>query len=165
MAKEAKQPAKAVDSSAGKNIALFWVMVFSGLGLVFAPPTMLILIVGMIPSLVAILLKTERTGALAAMLAFNLAGIIPVIGILWERGQTFREAFKLLSDVYMWLSMFGGAGIAVFLAWAVPIVVFSAYELQAKANIAKLEKQRSKLVEEWGGQFVTDMKEYSQAGR
>ncbi len=119
----------------------------------------------MIPSLVAILLKTERTGTLAAMLAFNLAGIIPVIGILWERGQNFQEAFKLLSDVYMWLAMFGGAGIAVFLAWAVPIVVFAAYELQAKANIVKLEKQRSKLVEEWGGQFVTDVKEYSQVGR
>jgi cell division protein FtsB len=61
----------------------------------------------------------------------------------------------------MWLAMFGGAGLAVFLSWAVPIVVFSASELQAKAMIAKLQKRRMKLVEEWGGQFVADMKDSS----
>jgi hypothetical protein len=61
----------------------------------------------------------------------------------------------------MWLAMLGGAGIAVFLAWAIPIVVFAAYELQARTSLSRLEKQRSKLVEEWGGQFVSDMKEFS----
>tara|TARA_R100000005_G_scaffold95313_1_gene76327 strand:+ start:1957 stop:2451 length:495 start_codon:yes stop_codon:yes gene_type:complete len=161
MAKQKKQPVKMAENRVGQGIALFWVMVFSGLGIVFIPPTMMILFAGLIPSLVAILLNTGRIGSIATMLAFNLAGIIPVIGILWDRGQTFNEAFRMLTDVYMWLAMFGGAGLAVFLSWAVPIVVFSASELQAKAMIAKLQKRRMKLVEEWGGQFVADMKDSS----
>jgi len=141
---------------------MFWILILSGLGIVFIPPTMLVLIAGMIPSFVALLLNTDRTAGLAAMLAFNLAGVIPVIGILWERGQTFHEAFRILSDVYMWLAMLGGAGIAVFLAWAIPIVVFAAYDLQAKATLVRLQKQRSKLIEEWGGQFVSDVKDLDQ---
>lgn len=160
-AEKANKSAKATESNIGQSIALFWVLILSGLGIVFIPPTMLVLIAGMIPSFVALLLNTDRSGSLAAMIAFNLAGVIPVIGILWERGQTFHQAFKILSDVYMWLAMLGGAGIAVFLAWAVPIVVFAAYELQARTNLTKLEKQRTKLIEEWGGQLVSDMKEAS----
>jgi hypothetical protein len=160
-AAKASSPAQGTESKAGGGLALFWILILSGLGIVFVPPTMLVLIAGMIPSFVALLLNTERGCNLAAMLAFNLAGVIPVIGILWERGQTFHEAFKILSDVYMWLAMLGGAGIAVFLAWAIPIVVFAAYELQARTSLSRLEKQRSKLVEEWGGQFVSDMKEFS----
>ena len=162
---KANKPAKESGGNVGQNIALFWVLVLSGLGIVFVPPTMLVLIAGMIPSFVAMLLNTERSGSLAAMIAFNLAGVIPVVGVLWERGQTFHQAFKILSDVYMWLAMLGGAGVAVFLAWSVPVVVFAAYELQARASLNKLQKQRAKLVEEWGGQFVSDMKELSNSKR
>ncbi|MBO0333442.1 hypothetical protein J0X12_07450 [Sneathiella sp. CAU 1612] len=158
----AKKSQKGADSSSNQSFAMFWILILSGLGIVFIPPTMLVLIAGMIPSFVALLLNTDRTAGLAAMLAFNLAGVIPVIGILWERGQTFHEAFRILSDVYMWLAMLGGAGIAVFLAWAIPIVVFAAYDLQAKATLVRLQKQRSKLIEEWGGQFVSDVKDLDQ---
>ncbi len=168
MAKEAenaKKSANGTESNVGQNIALFWVLILSGLGIVFVPPTMLILIAGMIPSFVALLLNTDRSGSLAAMLAFNLAGVITVIGILRERRQTYQEAIKILADVYMWLAMLSGAGVAVFLAWAVPVVVFSTYELQARASLARLQKQRTKLIEEWGGQFVSDMKETSQRPR
>ena len=164
-ADKANKSAMATENNVGQNIALFWLLVLSGLGIVFIPPTMLVLIAGMIPSFVALLLNTDRGGSLAAMLAFNLAGVIPVIGILWERGQTFHQAFKILSDVYMWLAMLGGAGIAVFLAWAVPVVVLAAYELQARTSLNRLQKQRTKLIEEWGGQFVSDMKEVSDSQR
>ncbi len=146
----------------GQNFIIVWILVLSGLGIVFVPPTMLVLIAGMIPSFVALLLPNDRPGGPAAMMAFNLAGVIPVIGILWERGQTFHEAFKILSDVYMWLAMLSGAGLAVFLAWGVPIVVFAVYEMQAKATLGRLQKQRAKLIEEWGGQFVTDVKDLEQ---
>lgn len=121
------------------------------------PPTMLVLLSGMIPSIFAALLNAQRTGGnLAAMIALNLAGVIPVIGILWQRGQTFAEAFRILSDVYMWLAMFGGAGIAAFLTWAVPSFVLAYYEVQAKSNVRKLQKQRDHLIEEWGGQLIED---------
>lgn len=67
-------------------------------------------------------------------------------------GGTFHEAFILLVDVYMWLAMFGGAGIATFLTWSVPVCVYAIYDVQAKSSVRKLLKQQRKLVEEWGAQ-------------
>ncbi|WP_025899254.1 hypothetical protein [Sneathiella glossodoripedis] len=130
-----------------------------GLGAVFVPPTVIILGVGMVPTFVARFANPNRVrGTVAAMAAFNLAGIVPVLGILYDRGHTIEQAFRLLSDVYMWLMMYGGAGMAAFLLWGVPLVVQGGYEMQARQYIKRLEKRRSRMIEEWGGQIVADAK-------
>ncbi|TNE41342.1 MAG: hypothetical protein EP348_01065 [Alphaproteobacteria bacterium] len=158
----AKDKKNGKEGAAGSRIGAtaIPVMIFIAVGLVFYPPSMLVLLAGMIPSIVALVLQTNRGSSLASMIAFNLAGVIPVVGLLWERGQNFQNAFAILSDVYMWLTMFGGAGLAMFLDWAVPICVYALYDLQAKAVISRLKGQRQKLIEEWGGQFAADIGEY-----
>lgn len=144
---------------AGHKKPVFWVLVFIGCGTALFPPTLLVLLSGMIPSIVAALLNTSRIGGnLASMIALNLSGVIPVLGILWQRGHNFDEAFLILSDPYMWLAMFGGAAIATFLSWGVPIFVFAVYEVKAKAAARKLMRQRGKLLEEWGDQLAEDAK-------
>ncbi|MBE7637951.1 hypothetical protein GUA87_13925 [Sneathiella sp. P13V-1] len=134
-------------------------LIFLGVGAVVAPPTIIVLTVGMIPSIVATFVNPSRVkGSIAAMTALNLAGVVPVIGFLWERGHTIDQAMRLLTDVFMWLLMFGGAGIAAFLLWGVPIVVQGVYEVQARHLVGKLEKRRMKMIEEWGGRIVEDSK-------
>lgn len=152
MAKKKQQPQKQMGTH---RKPVFWISIFVALGAVFFPPTMLVLLSGMIPSIVAALLNTRRGNSnLPAMIALNLAGVIPVLGILWQRGGSFDQAFYLLADAYMWLAMFGGAGIAMFLTWSVPVCVYAIYDVQAKSSVRKLLKQRQKLVEEWGNQVA-----------
>ncbi len=151
--------AKAKTRGNANTKPLFPMMIFIGVCSVVAPPTMLVLGCGMVPSVVATFLNTSKVkGSIAAMFAFNLAGVIPVLGYLWQRGHTFDQAARLLTDVYMWLLMFGSAGIAAFLLWGVPIVVQAGYEVQARQVIKRLERRRSKLIEEWGGQIIEDAK-------
>ena len=134
-------------------------LIFLGVGAVVVPPTIIVLAVGMIPSIVATFVNPGRVkGSIAAMTALNLAGVVPVIGFLWERGHTIDNALRLLADVFMWLLMFGGAGVAAFLLWGVPIVVQGVYEVQSRRMIGKLEKRRMKMIEEWGGRIVEDSK-------
>ena len=134
-------------------------MIFVGLGSVFAPPTIIILGVGLIPTFVSRFANPNRVrGTVAAMAALNLAGVIPVLGLLYDGGHTIEHAFMLLSDVYMWLLMYGGAGLAGFLLWGVPIVVQGGYEIQARQYVKRLDKRRSRMIEEWGGQIVEDAK-------
>jgi len=134
-------------------------LIFIGVCSVVAPPTMIILAGGMVPSIVATLLNPARIkGSLAAMAALNLAGVIPVLGFLWERGHTIDQAVRLLLDPFMWLFMFGGAGFAAFLLWGVPIVVQAFYEVKARQAINRYGKRRAKLIEEWGGQIIDDSK-------
>ncbi|MEP3247209.1 MAG: hypothetical protein ABJN40_10250 [Sneathiella sp.] len=150
--------AKAKKNKGGKP-SLFPMMVFIGVCSVVAPPTMLVIACGMIPSVVATFLNTSKVkGSIAAMFAFNLAGVLPVLGYLWERGHTIDQAIRLLTDVFMWLLMFGSAGIAAFLLWGVPIVVQAFYEVQARQVVKRLERRRTKLIEEWGGQIIEDAK-------
>jgi len=156
MAKAKNKAAKPAQKT-GHAAPVFWILVFTGLGIVLFPPTMLVLLSGMIPSIIAALMNTSRIGGnLPAMIALNLAGVVPVVGILWERGHNFNQAFVLLSDVYMWLPMFGGAGIAAFLSWGVPVCIYAAYEVQANSAAKRLLKQRGKLAQEWGGQLIQD---------
>jgi len=132
-------------------------LIFIGAGSVFMPSVIIILGVGMIPTLVARFANPSRIrGTIASMAAFNLAGVIPVIGILWQNGHTIDAALTLLTDVYMWLLMYGGAGVAGFLLWGVPIAVQAIYEVQAQQYVKRLEKRRAKMIEEWGGQIIED---------
>jgi len=141
-------------------------LVFIALGSVFAPPTIIVLAVGMIPSIIARFANPARVpGTIASMIALNLAGVIPALGFLWERGHTIDQALDLLSDPYMWLMMYGGAGVAAFLLWGVPTVVLAFYEVQAKQHIKRLEKRRSKMIEEWGAQIIEDSKIQPSAGK
>lgn len=139
--------------------ATFPLLIFIGVCSVVAPPTMIILTVGMIPSVVATFINPSRVkGSIASMTALNLAGVLPVVGFLWQRGHTIDQALNLLTDIFMWLLMFGGAGIATFLLWGVPLVVQAFYEVQAGQLIKRLERRRTKLIEEWGGQIIDDSK-------
>jgi len=129
------------------------------LGSVFAPPTVIILGIGLVPTFVARFANPNRIkGTVAAMTALNLAGVIPVLGMLYQKGHTIERAFTLLGDVYIWLLLYGGAGLAAFLLWGVPIVVQGGYEIQARQYVKRLEKRRSRLIEEWGGQIIEDSK-------
>lgn len=129
------------------------------LGSVFVPPTVIILGVGLVPTFVARFVNPNRIkGTVAAMTAFNLAGVVPVLGMLYQKGHTIEQAFSLLSDVYVWLLLYGGAGLAAFLLWGVPIAVQAGYEVQARTSVKRLEKRRSSLIEEWGGQIIEDSK-------
>ncbi|MFT6556878.1 hypothetical protein [Sneathiella sp.] len=151
--------AKSKSKGAGRSASLFPLMVFIGVCSVVAPPTMLVLACGMIPSVIAIFLNTSKVrGSIAAMFACNLAGVLPVVGFLWDRGHTLNQAVRLLSDPYMWLLMFGSAGVAGFLLWGVPIFVQGVYEVQAAQVVKRLQRRRAKLIEEWGGQIIEDAK-------
>lgn len=152
---------KAQKSGKGGFIPL---LIFIGVCSVVAPPTMIVLACGMIPTVIAIFLSPSRVkGSMASMAALNLAGVIPVLGFLWERGHTLDHAVRLLTDPFMWLFMFGGAGVAAFLLWGVPIVVLAFYEVKARQVIKRYEKRRAKLIEEWGGQIIEDTKIQSSA--
>jgi len=151
--------AKAKNKAPSNTKPLFPLMVFIGICSVVAPPTMIVIAAGMVPTVVATFLNTSKVkGSIAAMFALNLAGVIPVLGFLWTRGHSIDQAVRLLTDVFMWLLMFGSAGVAAFLLWGVPIVVQAGYEVQARQAINKLGRRRSKLIEEWGGQIIDDAK-------
>ena len=125
--------------------------------LIAVPGMVIILAFGLLPTLVAYFVQTTRVrGAFSCMASMNMAGTVPVLMNLWQDGMGVDAALRLLGDIFMWGLMYGSAGLAVFLIWAAPVIVRTAFEIQARAEQTKHEKAQRKLIAEWGESIVKD---------
>ena len=120
--------------------------------LVFALSSFIILLVGMIPTIIARALPAspEQKKAVMTMAMLNLAGVLPVLAMLWSRGPSLGTATGLLGEPLPWLFMLGGAGIAVLLQSVLPNAAISVMEHAAEHRVQRLKIMQKDLVGEWG---------------
>ena len=145
---EPRQPGPAGKSRLGQG-TLVWI----GLAalVVAAFPTFIVLAVGIIPTLVAYLIdRRANKNATRCMAAMNLAGVAPVLMMLWGRGHTMGAALSLLSDVYNWLLMYGAAAGAVGLLWSMERAAATVLKASARQRLGSLQSRQKKLIAEWG---------------
>ena len=118
---------------------------------VFALPTFMVLACGLPPALVAALVDDQPgRHASSCVLAANLSGIAPILMALWTGGNTIGLATMLLSDVYVWLGMYGAAALGWVLIWLWPLVIEFTLAFAANQRIRKLRVYQERLMEEWG---------------
>ena len=83
-------------------------------------------------------------------MATNLAGIVPVLAALWLGENTIFAAMTLVSDVYVWFGMYGGAAVGWILVWLFPVVADFALAVAATQRVGMLRRYQQRLVDEWG---------------
>lgn len=122
------------------------------LAMVFALPSFIIVGAGMIPTLVACLLRgdPEQKRDTIAIATLNLAGVLPVLAMLWSRGHTVNDALQLLGELLPWILMLGSAAFAVILQSVLPNAATSVMERTAEQRVRKLRGQQEKMAAEWG---------------
>ena len=119
-------------------------------GLLFLPTTV-VLLVGLVPSLVALIIDRDPEKYAAITVApINFCGVLPLIFTLWQQGHEFRHAIGLLSDPVNWLIMFGAAAVGWVIFFCVPPAVAALLTHMNEAEIKRLTAHQEKLVEEWG---------------
>jgi len=124
---------------------------------VVSPATVILLVAGMLPSVVAYLVDTEPSRRSAHCVAvLNMAGVLPVLAVLWDRGATRAAAADILMDPFMWLLMYGAAGVAVLLLTLLPVLMENMASAAAEREIGKLEKRMADLIEEWGNDLMNE---------
>jgi hypothetical protein len=133
--------------------------VFSGLsiiaaiaaGMAFALPTMLVLSVGSLPTVVALLVDVHpKKYAAWSVGFFNLAGLMPYLGDLWIKNHTIEGAVGVLSDLLAWLVIYAAAAAGWMVYKGMPVVGSAIMEIKTKGEIRKLRAERQKLIQEWG---------------
>ena len=114
-------------------------------------PTFIILACGMPPALVAALID-NRPGRYASycVMAANLAGITPVLAALWFGGNSVALAMLLMSDVYVWLGIYGAAAFGWVLIWLLANITEFMLALIANYGISQRRAAQRALAEEWG---------------
>lgn len=121
-----------------------------GLAFIFAKPTVILLFVLVLPSLL-VGLGDPRPGwpSLLAVFLFGLAASCHPLGVLWRSNQTLEIAIALASDIrtltIAWASQAGGW----LLTQTLPLIVERGLDVNTQRQIAQLHHQRAVLIDEW----------------
>ena len=137
----------------GKTIFL---MILVGCFVPFGLPT-LIVATGLIPTLVALFTDTdERHSGLATVGYLNLAGVLPFLIELWQKGQTMETAVAIMRTPSTWVIMLGAAGLGHLIMYIVPPIVGSVILLNQESRLRTLREGISQLESIWGPDVATD---------
>ena len=73
-------------------------------------PTMCVVFVGMIPTLVCYIVDlTPGRYAFRCVASMNFAGVAPFVRLLWSQGHDMSSAMGIIGDPFSWLVFYGTA--------------------------------------------------------
>lgn len=140
----------AMNSASASSTKAIALLVIAGL-LVFTLPTVLILCVGMLPTVAAFLVDRRREKYTTLCVgSMNFVGVIPFLATLWTEDHSFDMAFTILGDPFGWLMMLGSAGIGWAIYFVAPNIVALFMAARIEQRIERLKNRQTALVEEWG---------------
>ncbi|GAB6051875.1 hypothetical protein JCM17960_06950 [Magnetospira thiophila] len=121
-----------------------------------ALPLVLILLVGMLPTWVAIFLvdRSKEKYSSFCVGGLNFCGTLPYLLDVWYGANTPVAAVKILTDVFAMLVMYGSAALGWILFMVVPPVVAVFLQVLNERKIQQLRAQQKQLVDEWGDEVT-----------
>ena len=127
--------------------------------LIFTLPTVMVLIVGMIPTFIAYATdrrkekyKTVSVGSL------NFVGVLPLLVTLWTKDHSFDMGFTVLADPFNWLMVLGSASAGWTIYLVAPSIVSIFLQARIELSVERLKKRQARLIEEWGEGVSGDRK-------
>jgi hypothetical protein len=129
-------------------------------------PTMLILVVGMAPTLVAFFTDRRKEKYAAFCVgAMNLLGVLPVALGMWTREHTMDSALRNVTNIFNWAMMYGAAAIGWGMYAITPAVVAFFLRVQIERRIKKMQGYQRELIEEWGEGVTEGVKDEKEKDR
>ncbi|EDP64732.1 hypothetical protein BAL199_04709 [alpha proteobacterium BAL199] len=118
---------------------------------VFTLPTVLILGIGMLPT-VAAMISDRRKEKYATLCVgcMNFVGVLPFMIKLWTEDHSYDNAFKVIGDPFTWLVMFGAAALGWAIYFVAPGIVGMFIGMRTEQRVQRLRRRQRDLVEEWG---------------
>ena len=118
---------------------------------IFAAPTVITIIFGMLPTFVAFVIDREKGHyATYCVASFNFCGVFPYMLDLWLNEHTIIAAFDNLTDVFALIVILGAAGCGWVIYSSVPAVISSFLLVIAQRRVSNLRSIQRKLIDEWG---------------
>tara|TARA_R110000868_G_scaffold100722_7_gene277149 strand:- start:5672 stop:6223 length:552 start_codon:yes stop_codon:yes gene_type:complete len=138
----------------GKGTALM--IVCGGFAFVIAAlPTVIVLLIGMIPSIVAYIIDlTPGRYAARCVAGLNIAGVVPFLNRMWTSTNDLPAAMEVVTDVYAWLAFYAASGVGWMLFVSLPSFVASFKTYSAKRRANALRERLDKLKDEWGEEIT-----------
>jgi hypothetical protein len=159
MAKAEEKKAAKVDEKKGKKsgkLGMFTFLIIFGFAAPFMLPTVILLLVGLIPTYVALATDSDRqkSGAVSVG-AMNCAGILPFVIDLWSKGQTMENTLQIMSTTNTWLVILGASAVGQLIVYTIPQAIATLTLTQAESRAKALRKNLELLKESWGPDVAT----------
>ena len=117
----------------------------------FMFPTLVLLMVGLLPTLVALFVDKDREHSSAyAIGAMNCAGVAPFLIDLLIKGQSMENTFHILGDPNTWLVILGSAAIGQMIVSVIPQALTTLTFAHSETRVKTLKKNLDTLRENWG---------------
>ena len=130
---------------------ILWFTVIVALLLPWILPSMIVVLVGMVPSIVALVVdRSPRKYGTLTIAALNFAGVLPYLVKLWAKSQNLENALNIVVDVFALMVMYGAAGFGWMIFLTIPTSVASIFMVISQRRIAVLRENQRKILEEWG---------------
>jgi hypothetical protein len=135
------------NSAATKTI----LVTISGGVAIFTLPTVLILGIGMMPTLAAMLAdRRKEKYATLCVGCMNFMGVLPFMVQLWTEEHSYERAFQIIGEPFTWLVMYGAAALGWSIFFVAPGIVGMFIAMRSEQRIQALRRRQRELVEEWG---------------
>jgi hypothetical protein len=127
------------------------VVLMLAIGLFLFLPTVLVLVVCMLPTGVALVVdrSASRTGWLCVG-GLNFAALAPSLFDLWLKDHSLEFATGIISDVFTMMLIYGAAAFGWILYLTTPQIIATVMQMNASRRIESLKARQKALVEEWG---------------
>jgi hypothetical protein len=151
MAEDKKTAAGTPKKKKGGKIGSVLIFILFILSAPFFMPTWTLLLIGMLPTFVALLADTDpQKSSTSSVGAMNIAGLTPFLIDLWIKGQTMDNTFAILREPSNWMIILGAAGIGALIVFAVPQAMASMTLARAENRLKVLKNNLEQLKTSWG---------------
>ncbi|MFQ5617453.1 MAG: acyl-CoA synthetase [Rhodospirillales bacterium] len=150
MARQAVRQAAATPRS-GRGAKAGWLIIVFLLLLIVSLPTVLLLLFGMLPAIVAYIIDpSKHKTSTICVGAMNFAGVFPYLLNLWAGTHSIDVALGILTDVFALMVMYSAAAGGWMVFVAVPPVVGVLLHAMDRHRVAALRARQKHILKEWG---------------
>ena len=129
---------------------ILWGFMFT-VAMVAFPGIVILVIVGMLPSIVAFMVdRAPKKYTAFCVGGMNFAGVFPAIIELWQGTNDIKAAMGIITDVFELTVMFAAAAFGWLIFMAIPPVVAALMSVAAQQRIMQLRSQQREMINEWG---------------
>lgn len=123
-------------------------------------PSCIVLTVEMVPTIVAYAVDRTRDKYLAITVGLlNICGALPAEVHLWQQGQTYAAAFRIVSDPFYWLTGYGAAAVGWAIYLGLPPVLTHYYSITSTSRLLNHRRKQQALIRAWGEEVAGEVTE------
>ncbi|NQU59897.1 MAG: hypothetical protein HQ512_02100 [Rhodospirillales bacterium] len=135
---------------------MIWGIVFVGTFMMISMPTVILLMFGLLPTIVAwVIDRSPQKYTMFCVFGMNFSGLLPFLMDIWFVEHSIDAATKIMSNVFDIMVIYGAAAFGWMLFVSLPPVITTFLTVMSERRVTVLKGNQRTIIEEWGDGVLT----------